>query len=348
VLLHHRALVNNAKLTLEATEVAPGSVCLNPLPMFHTASCIISTLGPLWIGGTMVLLPQFTPAAALEAVRREGITVHMAVPTVLGAVLQAARTDEQPAPHLDRVLVGGANVPGAMIEAVEQVFGASVHNLFGQTELAPVLTVTRRGDPREDQVRSVGRPVAQVEVKIVDPATGETVPLGTSGEICARGYQQLIEYYRDPAGTAAAVDAEGWLHLGDLGAMDERGVLTITGRLKEIIIRGGENIAPAAIENVLVQHPAVLDAAVVGLPDEAWGEVVAAAVRLREPLKDPQAELTAWCRERMAPYTVPARIEVVETYPMTPSGKVQKFVLRDQVDAGQLPPLPAAVPVSTS
>jgi fatty-acyl-CoA synthase len=334
VLLHHRALVNNAKLTLEATEVAPGSVCLNPLPMFHTASCIISTLGPLWVGGTMVLLSQFTPAAALEAIRRDRITVHMAVPTVLGAVLQGARAPGEPAPRLERVLVGGANVPGAMIEAVEQVFGASVHNLFGQTELAPVLTVTRRGDPREDQVRSVGRPVAQVEVKIVDPATGETAPLNTSGEICARGYQQLIGYYRDPEATAAAVDREGWLHMGDLGAMDERGVITVTGRLKEIIIRGGENIAPASIENVLVQHPAVLDAAVVGLPDPTWGEVVAAAVRLREPVADAQADLTAWCRERMAPYKVPVRIDVVDGYPMTPSGKVQKFRLRDQLAGG--------------
>jgi acyl-CoA synthetase (AMP-forming)/AMP-acid ligase II len=277
----------------------------------------------------MVLLPQFTPAAALAAIHDEGITVHMAVPTVLGAVLQAARTSETPPPHLDRVLVGGANVPGVMIEAVEQVFGASVHNLFGQTELAPVLTVTRRGDTREDQVHSVGRPLAQVEVKIVDPATGDIAPLGTSGEICARGYQQLVGYHDDAAATAAAVDTDGWLHMGDLGAMDERGVLTVTGRLKEIIIRGGENIAPASIENVLVQHPAVLDAAVVGLPDDTWGEVVAAAVRLRAPLDDPQGELISWCRERIAPYKVPVRLEVVDAYPLTPSGKVQKFRLRD-------------------
>jgi fatty-acyl-CoA synthase len=334
VLLHHRALVNNAKLTLEATEVSPASVCLNPLPMFHTAACVISTLGPLWIGGTMVLLEQFTPAAALAAIRREGVTVHMAVPTVLGAVLEAARASEEPPPHLERVLVGAANVPATMIEAVEQVFGASVHNLFGQTELSPVLTVTRRGDTRADQVGSVGRPLPQVEVKIVDPVTGETVPLGTSGEICARGPQQLIEYYRDPEATAAAVDADGWLHMGDLGAMDERGVITLTGRLKELIIRGGENIAPASIENVLVTHPAVLDAAVVGLPDPTWGEVVAAAVRLREPLADAQGELTGWCRERMAPYKVPVRFEVVEAYPMTPSGKVQKFLLREQLASG--------------
>ncbi|MCW2667578.1 MAG: fadK 2 [Frankiales bacterium] len=331
VLLHHRALVNNAMLTLESTGVAAGAVCVNPLPMFHTAACVISTLGPLWIGGTMVLLQQFTPAAALAAVRDEGATVHMAVPTVLGALLEAAKAGGEPAPHLDQVLVGAANVPRTMIEAVEEVFGASVHNLFGQTELAPVITCIRPGDTRSDQVSSVGRPLPQAEVKIVDPATGEVAPLGTSGEICARSYQQLIEYYRDPEATAAAVDADGWLHMGDLGAMDERGVLTLTGRLKELIIRGGENIAPGSVENVLVTHRAVLDAAVVGVPDDTWGEVVVAAVRLREALEDPQAELTAFCRERLAPYMVPVRFEVVTDYPMTASGKVQKFRLREQL-----------------
>jgi len=282
----------------------------------------------------MVLLQQFTPAAALEAIEREKVAVHMAVPTVLGAVLEAARNRAEAAPQLQRVLVGAANLPATMIEAVEQLFGASVHNLFGQTELAPVLCATRRGDTRADQVGSVGRPLPHVEVKIIDPGTGETQPVGTPGEICARGYQQLIEYHGKPEATAAAVDDGGWLHLGDLGAMDERGVITLTGRLKELIIRGGENIAPASIENVLVAHPAVLDAAVVGLPDDTWGEVVAAAVRLREPMADPVGELTAWCRERMTPNKVPVRFEVVDSYPVTPSGKVQKFRLREQLTDG--------------
>jgi acyl-CoA synthetase (AMP-forming)/AMP-acid ligase II len=331
VLLHHRALVNVAALTMAAAELSAGAVCLNPLPTFHTASCVVSTLGPLWLGGTMVLLNRFEPVAALAAIRAEGVGVLMSVPTVLGAVVEATRADAGPAPKLDAVLVGASNVPASMIETVERLFGASVHNLFGQTELGPVLTLTRRDDTRADLVGTVGRPIPHTECRIADPVTGETLPLGESGEICARGFQQLMEYYRDPEATARAVDADGWLHLGDLGSMDERGLVRLTGRLKDLIIRGGENIAPAEIENRLVTHPAVLDATVLGMPDERWGEVVVAAVRLREPLADPEAELIEYAHAGLAKYKVPARVVVLDEFPMTPSGKVQKFRLREQL-----------------
>jgi acyl-CoA synthetase (AMP-forming)/AMP-acid ligase II len=350
VLLHHRALVNVAALTMAAVELPAGAVCLNPLPTFHTASCVVSTLGPLWLGGTMVLMNRFEPVAALAAIRAEGVRVLMSVPTVLGAVIEATRAEATraeatrapaggagsggagavAAPELDTVLVGASNVPGSMIETVEQMFGASVHNLFGQTELGPVLTLTRRGDTRADVVGTVGRPIPHTECRIADPVTGETLPLGEPGEICARGFQQLIEYYRDPESTERAVDADGWLHLGDLGSMDERGMVRVTGRLKDLIIRGGENIAPAEIENRLVTHPAVLDATVIGMPDERWGEVVVAAVRLREPLADPEAELIEYARAGLARYKVPSRVIVLDEFPMTPSGKVQKFRLREQ------------------
>lgn len=329
VLLHHRALVNDAKLTLEAAEVEPGSVCLNPLPMFHTASCVISTLGPLWIGGCMVLMERFEPVAALTAIRDEQVRVLMSVPTVLGAVVEAATADGERPPPLRTVLVGASNVPATMIETVEQLFGASVHNLFGQTELSPVLTLIRRSDDRQDQVRSVGRPLPHVECKIVDPETGDTTALGEPGEICARGFQQMIGYYRDREATARSVDPDGWLHLGDLGSMDARGMITLTGRLKDLIIRGGENIAPAEIENCLVAHPAVLDASVVGLPDERWGEVVVAAVLLRERSPGVETELVEHCRARLAKFKVPSRVVVVDELPMTPTGKVQKFRLRE-------------------
>jgi fatty-acyl-CoA synthase len=331
VLLHHRALVNVAALTMAAAELPAGAVCLNPLPTFHTASCVVGTLGPLWLGGTMVLMSRFEPVAALAAIRAEGVGVLMSVPTVLGAVVEATRADPAPAPGLEAVLVGASNVPGSMIETVERLFGASVHNLFGQTELGPVLTLTRRDDTRADLVGTVGRPIPHTECRIADPETGETLPLGESGEICARGFQQLIEYYRDPEATARAVDADGWLHLGDLGSMDSRGLVRLTGRLKDLIIRGGENIAPAEIENRLVTHPAVLDATVLGMPDERWGEVVVAAVRLREPLADPEAELIEYAHAGLAKYKVPSRIVVLDEFPMTPSGKVQKFRLREQL-----------------
>lgn len=337
VLLRHRSLVNNAKMTMDVTETAPGSMCLNPLPMFHTASCIISTLGPACIGGGVILVEQFAPDPVLESMREEDVSVLFFVPTILGALLDAQRHSDRPAPQLRTIMGGAATVPSVMIEGAREVFGATVHNLFGQTELAPVLTAIRRTDSLSDQLTTVGRPIPQVECKIVDPATGAVVPLGERGEICARGPQQMIEYYGKPDATAAAIDVDGWLHMGDLGTMDERGFVTVTGRLKDMIIRGGENIAPAEVESILVRHPDVAEAVVLGLPDETWGEVVAAVVRPRgDAGPGLAAGLDAHCRASLSPYKVPSVWYSSEELPMTPTGKVQKFRLRELIDAGTL------------
>ena len=341
VLLRHRSLVNVARLTMEYVDVPPGVVAINPLPMFHTAACVIGTLGPLWLGGTEVLVEQFVPGPVLETMRREDVDLLFFVPAVLGALLEAQRVSDQPAPKVGIALGGAANVPATMIEATEQVFGAAVTNLFGQTELSPVLTATRPGDAREDKLSTVGHPLPQVDVKIVDPVSGEVVPLGVPGEICARGYQQLIEYLDDPRATAAAVDGDGFVHTGDLGSMDERGYITLTGRLKELIIRGGENIAPAAVESCLAEHQAVLDATVFGLPDERMGEIVGAAVHVREPslAEDPAAlvaALVAHCRDRLSPYKVPSRWFIAGQLPATPTGKVQKFRLAELIGTDAL------------
>ncbi|GLZ49090.1 putative fatty-acid-CoA ligase [Actinomycetospora sp. NBRC 106375] len=332
VLLAHRSLVNNARLTMITGEVPARSVGIAPLPMFHTAACVISTLGPAWLGGTQVLIEKFAPGEVLAAMAAEDADVLFSVATVLGAVLEAARGADGPAPQLSTVLVGASTVPGSMIEAVERTFGASVHNLFGQTELSPVLSLTRRTDTREDLTTKVGRPLPHTAAQIVDPVGGEVVPIGQQGEICARGYSQMIEYFDDADATASTVDAEGWLHTGDLGTMDDRGLITVTGRLKEIIIRGGENIAPAEIEIALAAHPQVLRVAVLGLPDEHWGEIVAAAVVVRDPAAEGvRDDLEAFARERLATYKVPARWFLVDDLPTTPSGKVQKFALRDEL-----------------
>jgi fatty-acyl-CoA synthase len=337
VLLNHRSLVNVAKLTLEAVEVEAGSVCLNPLPMFHTAGCVIATLGPLWIGGTVILVERFRPAPVLDALRREDVDVLFYVPAILGALLECQLSASTPAPRL-RVIMGGAsNVPAAMIENAESVFGASVINLFGQTELAPVLSATRPSDSRSDQLTTVGRPLPHVECKIVDPTTNETLAVGEPGEICARGYQQFLGYLNDHDATARTVDADGFVHTGDLGTLDARGYLSITGRLKELIIRGGENISPAEIEGVLVSHEAVLDAAVVGLPDERWGEIVAAAIRTTAGAHDRlKTEIVDYVGKRLAPFKVPARWFIVDALPLTPTGKVRKFELRDSIVHGDL------------
>ncbi|WP_326830125.1 AMP-binding protein [Streptosporangium sp. NBC_01810] len=340
VLLSHRALVNVAKLTVEVAEMPSGAVCVAPLPMFHTAACVISTLGPLWLGGTVLLVERFEPAVVLRLIEREAATALFYVPTILIAVLEAARAGAGPMPRLTAVVGGGANVPGAVIDAVSREFGASVHNLFGQTELAPVLTLTRKTDTPEDLVNTVGRPIPQVDCKIADPVTRAVRPLGVEGEICARGYQQMIEYYDDPKATALAVDADGWVHTGDLGTMDERGVITVTGRIKDLIIRGGENIAPAEIESFLVAHELVVDATVVGVADDRWGETVGAVVVPREPGRPGlREELITYCRERLSPYKVPQHWFFVEALPLTATGKAHKPTIRSSIADGELRPV---------
>jgi fatty-acyl-CoA synthase len=337
VLLNHRSLVNVAKLTLEAVEVEAGSVCLNPLPMFHTAGCVIATLGPLWIGGTVVLVERFRPAPVLEVLRREDVSVMFYVPAILGALLECQRMTSAPAPKLRVIMGGAANVPASMIENAETVFGASAINLFGQTELAPVLSATRPSDSRTDQLTTVGRPLPQVECKVVDPTTNATLAVGEPGEICARGYQQFLGYLNDHEATARTVDADGFVHTGDLGTLDARGYLSITGRLKELIIRGGENISPAEIESVLVGHEAVLEASAVGLPNERWGEIVAVAIRTTEGTHDGlKTDIVDYVGKRLAPFKVPVRWFIVDALPLTPTGKVRKFELRDSIMHGHL------------
>jgi fatty-acyl-CoA synthase/long-chain acyl-CoA synthetase len=338
VVLRHRSLVNVAKLTLEAVATPAGAVCLNPLPLFHTAGCVIATLGPLWVGGTVVLVDRFSPQPVLAALRQERVSVLFYVPTVLGALLDTQHSSLEPPPRLQIIMGGASNVPPALIEDAEEVFGAAVINLFGQTELSPVLSATRPDDSRQDQLTTIGRPLPQVDCRIVDPATGLVVGIGQVGEICARGYQTFVEYLRDPAATAATVDVDGFVHTGDLGTMDERGYLTVTGRLRELIIRGGENIAPAEIETHVVGLGGVTDCAVIGLPDERLGESVAAVVRTADDRLDKSA-LIAHLQERLAPFKIPSRWYVVSEFPVTPTGKIRKFELRDAVIRGEVPEL---------
>ncbi len=332
VLLTHRALVNVAKLTMEATGAPPKARCFNPLPLFHTAGCVIATLGPLWLAGTSVLCERFAADEALEAMRRENVSVLFYVPTVLHALLRRQREIGTPAPQLSVIMGGASNVAADLIDGAASVFGAHVYNLFGQTELAPVLSLTRPGDSPQDQLNTVGRQLPHLDCKIIDPDTGATVGIGEVGEICARGYQQFVEYLHDPEATTRALDPDGFVRTGDLGAMDHRGYLTVTGRLKELIIRGGENISPAEVESIIADHDEIIDVVAVGLPDERMGEIVAVACRVapgnREGLRD---RLVDHVRARMPAYKVPARWFLADDFPRTPTGKVQRFALRDAI-----------------
>ncbi|HEU4495406.1 MAG TPA: AMP-binding protein [Rubrobacteraceae bacterium] len=328
--LRHRSILNNARFYAERFGMPIGGVQMSPMPLFHTAGCVLSVLGSLSRRGTLVLAPFFDPGLCLELVEGEGVDSLMGVPTMLIGLLGYPLFPETNLSRVERVLSGGATVPPDLVRRVEEKFGAPVSIVFAQTETSPVITQTSPEDAPEDRAETLGRPLPQTEVRIVDPESGETVPPGHIGEICTRGYHVMAGYFDDPEATAAAIDRDGWLRTGDLGSMDGRGYCRIEGRLKDVIIRGGENVYPREIEQVLFAREDVADVAVVGVHDETWGEQIAAFVRPTAGHTPSEEELFAYCRERLAPHKTPRHWVFVEEFPLTASGKVQKFVLRER------------------
>ncbi|MEW6122376.1 MAG: AMP-binding protein [Pseudomonadota bacterium] len=329
--LTHRGLANNGRFFARSLRAGPQDVWVNPMPMFHTAGCGLVTLGALQTGGVHVLPPAFDPALMLALFEAERGTLMLSVPTMLIRMLDHpdAQTRDVGAWRLSSL--GGAPVPPELVRRAHERFGVKVAIGFGQTEASPYLTHTVPDDPHPDWIETVGPPLPQTEVKVVDPATGETLGLGETGEICARAPGVMAGYFDNPGATAQALDADGWLHTGDLGSMDAHGYCRIEGRLKDMIIRGGENIYPREIEDILFTHPHVASAAVVGVPDQEWGEQVAAFVQARPGAALDEGELADFCRTHLAPFKVPRLWRIVEQFPQTASGKIQKFVLRDQL-----------------
>jgi acyl-CoA synthetase (AMP-forming)/AMP-acid ligase II len=336
--LHHRGIVNNARLTyLDRLGMEPGMVQVSPMPLFHTAGCVMSVLGAIACAGTLVLPPAFDPGLLLELAETERGHCLIGVPTMLIAYLEHPRFAATDVSSVRAIVTGGAVVPPALVRGIEAAFAARLSIVFAQTEASPIIAQTALDDDAEDRATTLGRPLAQTGVKIVDVSSGATVAPGVVGEICTRGYHVMTGYFDNPEATAAAIDEDGWLHTGDLGSMDARGYCRIGGRLKDMIIRGGENIYPREIEQVLFDHEDVADVAVVGVPDPTWGEQVAAFIRPAEGrTPDPDA-LFAYCRERLAPFKTPRHWRIVDEFPLTPSGKVQKFVLRERFLAGAPP-----------
>lgn len=335
-LLHHRGLVNNAAQVTARMGVADGDVLLGVMPLFHTGGCVVNMLGSLGNRGTLVLVEAFEPGLVLELTARYRANALLAVPTMLIALLEHPAFASTDLSSLHSVCSGGSTVPAPLVAKVEERMGVAFTIIFGQTECSPVALMTRPTDSLADKANTLGTPLPNVEVKIVDPASGQTAALGAVGEICTRGYHVMHGYFEMPEASAAAIDADGWLHTGDLGAMDARGYFTVEGRLKDMIIRGGENIYPRELEELLFKHPAVSEVAVVGLPSERWGEEVAAVVRPKPGQTVDQGELTAYMREHLAPHKTPRHWFVVEAFPMTSSGKIQKFKLREQCVNGEL------------
>jgi fatty-acyl-CoA synthase len=327
--LHHRGIVNSTRLSYgPVLGLGRADVQVNPMPLFHAAGCVLATLSSVATCGTHVLMPHFDPGLELELIAAERSVVFAGVPTMLIGLLNHPDFRRADLSSVRVAVAGGAVVQPELVRRVESEVGVPMCVIYGQTEASAGITMTRRDDGARERLETVGRPLPRLEVRITDPADAATpLPAGQTGEICTRGYHVMTGYFDAPEATASAIDAGGWLHTGDLGSMDERGYLRVSGRLKEMIIRGGENIYPAEIEQVLLTHPGGLDAAVVGVPDEVWGEQVAAFIR-PVPGATPEADdLAAYARARLAPHKAPRIWQLLDQFPLTGSGKVQKFLL---------------------
>ena len=330
--LHHRGLTNNARFYAQRIGLQPGEVYVNPMPMFHTSGCAMGVLGSAQTLAAHVPVLAFDPALMLELLETERSAVFCAVPTMMIALLEHPDIGTRNLSALRVAVSGGSPVPAGLVRRVEERLAVRFSIVFGTTECSPLLTQVHPDAPAERRAETLGTPLPQAEVKIGDLTTGEPVPPGQVGELCTRGYLVMRGYHDAPDATALAIDAHRWYHTGDLASMDADGYVRIEGRVKDMIIRGGENIYPREIEDVLFGHPAVAEVAVVGVADEHWGEVVAAFVRITpgEPQPAPE-DLRAYCRETLAPYKTPLHWVFVDDFPMTPSGKIQKFRLREEL-----------------
>ncbi|WP_200951234.1 MULTISPECIES: AMP-binding protein [unclassified Nocardioides] len=335
--LHHMGLVNEATFVAERAGMSDGGVYINAMPMYHIGGGAVTSFGAWAKRGTFVILPGFDPGQLIEAFETYRGTHTLVVPTMLIAMLDHPELDRRDMSSLQTILSGAAAVPAALVRKTMARLHCQFSILFGQTEAHGVVSQTRVTDSPEDQSDTVGQPLPQLEMKIADPLTGAPAALEIAGEICVRGYQNMLEYYNMPEETARTIDDEGWLHMGDIGKMDARGFLKVTGRVKDMIIRGGINLYPAEIEAALQDHPAIETAAVVGAPDEKWGEQVSAFLKIRHGSEQPTvAELTDFLRQQIAPHKTPVFWKFVTDLPMTPTGKIQKFVLRDQIVEGSV------------
>ena len=340
-LLHHNGLVRNGVDTMTRAGATADSVFVHNMPLFHTTGCAILVLGGLGVGATMLLAPLFDPVMIAKVIERERTDFILGVPTMLVALVDEVQKSGRDVSSTRRIMSGGAMVAPELCKKAKAVLGAPIQIVYGQTESSPVITQAWFEDSLEDLTETIGQPAPHVEVSIRDPQTNLVVPIGAQGEICARGYLIMTGYNDNPEATAAAIDAEGWLHTGDLGRIDARGYVKITGRVKEMIIRGGENLFPAEIENALLEHDAIAEVAVVGIPDETWGEQVACFMRAAGAERPDDAALKAFIRARLAPQKTPAYWIWVEEWPLTGSGKIQKFKLREGFQQGAYAERPA-------
>jgi len=303
-----------------------------PVPFYHCFGMVMGNLGATANGATIVIpAPAFDAAATLHAVEQERCTSLYGVPTMFIAELGLADFGRYDLSSLRTGIMAGSPCPvEVMKRVVAEMNMAEVTIMYGMTETSPVSTMTRRSDDLERRVSTVGTVMPHVEVQVVDPTTGLVAPAGTAGELCTRGYSVMLGYWDAPEQTADAVDPSGWMHTGDLATMDDEGYIAIVGRIKDMVIRGGENVYPREVEEFLYGHPSVADVQVIGVPDEKYGEELMAWVRLRPERTLTIEELREFCQGKLAHYKIPRYLHVTDEFPMTVTGKIRKVEMRER------------------
>ncbi|MFJ7175144.1 AMP-binding protein [Streptomyces massasporeus] len=335
--LSHHNILNNGYFVGESIAYSEQDRICIPVPFYHCFGMVMGNLAATSHGACMVVpAPSFDPKATLDAVQQERCTSLYGVPTMFIAELNLPDFASYDLSSLRTGIMAGSPCPvEVMKRVVAEMHMAEVSICYGMTETSPVSLQTRRDDDLEHRTGTVGRVLPHIEVKIVDPATGVTRPRGTAGELCTRGYSVMLGYWNEPEKTAESVDAGRWMHTGDLAVMREDGYVEIVGRIKDMIIRGGENIYPREIEEFLHGHPKIQDVQVVGVPHERYGEEVLACVIARDPADPPTLEeVRAFCEGQLAHYKVPSAVRILDSFPMTVSGKVRKVELRERFANG--------------
>jgi fatty-acyl-CoA synthase len=335
VMLSSRNIVNNGYWLGAGLGYTPSDRLCLCVPLFHCFGCVIGVLGAYTHGAALCVVESFDPRKVLETVERERCTALYGVPTMFLAEIEDPAFTQFDLSSLRTGVMAGSLCPEALMKRVmREMHLGEMTIAYGLTEASPGITHTLRDDTLERRTQTVGKVLPEMDVRIVDPASRETVPTGTPGELCVRGYNVMLGYYNNPEATAAAVDADGWLRTGDQATIDEDGYVRITGRIKDLIIRGGENISPKEVEELVRQHPSVADVSVYGIASEFFGEEVAASVRLKPGADATADDIIAFCEPRIAKFKVPRHVRFVSEFPLTASGKIQKFKLREQHERG--------------
>jgi fatty-acyl-CoA synthase len=329
VMLSHYSIVNDAASVMARWGGSEHDRACTAMPFFHVGGCVLAVLGAIYTGATLHPLLAFEASKMMQVISSQRCTTLGAVPSMLQAILQHPDFAHYDLSSLRSVVSGATVVPIYLMEQVKERIGADVAIIFGMTEAAGAVSFTLPDDSFELKSATVGVPIDHVEVKVIDPASGQVVPCGHSGELCCRGFLVMQGYYHMPEKSAEAIDRDSWLHSGDLATLDEQGYVNIVGRIKDMVIRGGENIYPREIEEFLIRHPGIADVQIVGVPDRFFGEELLAVIIARAGIELSEEEVRAYCQGQISHQKIPRYIQFVQSFPVTASGKVQKFVLRE-------------------